>query len=138
MQQIAETLRIEKSIVHIEAEAEAHPEWAGKVYLRYDGNGSFTAGDKDRVSMAFRGHFARILPISADGATALHRSMGFDHRGRVDVAVNPDQPEGTWLMRYLEDNHIPYYAFRSAVPHMATGAHIHIGPGSTKLVRSNF
>jgi hypothetical protein len=59
--------------------------------------------------------------------------MGFDHRGRVDVAVSPDQPEGKWLMRYLETNRIPYFAFRMAVAGKATGAHIHIGPQSTRL-----
>jgi hypothetical protein len=53
------------------------------------------------------------------------------------VAVTPDQPEGAWLMRYLESKHIPYFAFRAAVPHQATGAHIHVGPGSTKLALSD-
>jgi hypothetical protein len=81
--------------------------------------------------------FARPLPISADGETAVHRALGFDHRGRVDVAVNPDQPEGQWLMRYLQSKRIPYFAFRAAVPHKATGAHIHVGPQSSKLVASD-
>ena len=78
-----------------------------------------------------------MIPVSADGQTAVHTSMGFNHAGRVDIALSPDQPEGVWLMRYLEKNHIPYYAFRSAVAHKATGAHIHLGPGSTKLVAGN-
>ena len=67
------------------------------------------------------------------GETAVHRSLGFDHRGRVDVAISPDQPEGVWLRHYLTDNHIPYFAFRQAVPGKATGAHIHMGPMSTRL-----
>jgi hypothetical protein len=67
------------------------------------------------------------------GETAVHRSLGFDHRGRVDVAINPDQPEGHWLLEYLVDKHIPYFAFRHAVTGKATGAHIHIGPMSTRF-----
>lgn len=133
LQQIAETLRIEKGIASLEAQVEFHPDWAGKVYTRYDGRGIFTPADLQKVSIAFASRFARTMPISADGATALHRSLGFDHRGRVDVAVSPDQPEGVWLMRFLETNKIPYFAFRMAVPGKATGAHIHIGPQSTRL-----
>ena len=53
-------------------------------------------------------------------------------RGRVDVAIHPDQPEGRWLLEYLVEKHIPYFAFRQAVPGKATGAHIHIGPLSTR------
>jgi hypothetical protein len=47
--------------------------------------------------------------------------------------LNPDQPEGVWLRTYLSSNEIPYFAFRSAVSGKATGPHIHIGPGSTRL-----
>ncbi len=88
--------------------------------------GAFT-----RVELAFVNHFGKPLPVSAMGETAVHRSLGFDHRGRVDVAIHPDQPEGRWLLEYLVDKHIPYFAFRQAVPGKATGAHIHIGPMST-------
>lgn len=100
---------------------------------RYDGDRLFTPNDLKAVSLAFEKKFKTPLPISANGETTLHRAMGFDHRGRVDVALSPDQTEGVWLRTYLEANEIPYYAFRSAVPGKATGAHIHIGPGSTKL-----
>ena len=77
------------------------------------------------------------MPISANGETSVHRALGFDHRGRVDVAVMPDQPEGIWLRHYLEAHNIPFYAFRSAIAGKATGAHIHIGPGSTRLAHGN-
>ena len=87
-----------------------------------------------RVEVAFEEHFGKKLPVSAVGETAVHRALGFDHRGRVDVALNPDQPEGAWLCQYLAQNHIPFFAFRQAVPGKATGAHIHIGPMSTKLI----
>ena len=85
------------------------------------------------MEVAFREHFGKPMPVSAMGETAVHRAMGFDHRGRVDVALHPDQPEGVWLLQYLTDNHIPFFAFRQAVKGKATGAHIHIGPMSTKL-----
>ena len=63
----------------------------------------------------------------------MHRALGFDHRGRVDVAVVPSAPEGVWLRQYLQLRKIPYYAFAHAIPGKATAAHIHIGPGSTRL-----
>ncbi len=131
--QMAEALRIQKSIAALESEVEQHPDWAGKVYTKYDGNGIFTPADLRKVSVAFESKFFKPLPISADGETATHRAMGFDHRGRVDVAVNPDMPEGMWLMKFLQTNRIPYFAFRMAVPGKATGAHIHLGPQSTRL-----
>jgi hypothetical protein len=135
--QVAESVRLAKEIASLESQAESHPEWAGKVYTKYDGSGVFTTTDRKMLEVAYMAQFARPLPISADGETALHRSFGFDHRGRVDVAVTPDQPEGRWLIKYLESKHIPYFAFRAAVPHQATGAHIHVGPGSTKLALSD-
>jgi hypothetical protein len=128
---------MEKAIASLETQAESHPEWVGNVYTKYDGNGIFTPTDLKTLEVAYVSRFAKALPISADGETAVHRSLGFDHRGRVDVAVTPDQPEGLWLMRYLESKRIPYFAFRAAVPHQATGAHIHVGPGSTKLALSD-
>jgi hypothetical protein len=135
--QVAESVRIEKAIASMESQAESHPEWAGRVYTKYDGSGIFTPADLKQLETAYLGRFSRPLPISANGETALHRSFGFDHRGRVDVAVVPDQAEGTWLMHYLESKRIPFYAFRSAIPHQATGAHIHVGPGSTRLALSD-
>ncbi len=136
LQQMAETLRIEKGIASLELQVETHPEWVGSVYTRYDGKGSVTASEIQKVSLAFMSRFAKALPISANGETAVHRSMGFDHRGRVDVAVSPDQAEGVWLIHFLESNRIPYFAFRMAVPGKATGAHVHIGPQSSRLTAS--
>ncbi len=100
---------------------------------RYDGDGVFSPKTFSRVESAFERRFGHALPVSAMGETAVHRALGFDHRGRVDVALSPDQPEGVWLREYLAENHIPYFAFRQAVPGKATGAHIHIGPQSTRL-----
>jgi len=100
----------------------------------YEGNGSFRESkDLKPLAVAFAQKFERPLPISAEGETGLHRALGFDHRGRVDVAVSPNAPEGIWLLRYLRERKIPFYAFTRAIPGKATAAHIHIGPGSTRL-----
>jgi hypothetical protein len=100
----------------------------------YEGNGSFRESrDLKPLVAAFELKFDHRLPISAEGETGLHRALGFDHRGRVDVAVSPNAPEGIWLLRYLKARKIPYYAFTRAIPGKATAAHIHIGPGSTRL-----
>ncbi len=99
---------------------------------KYEGDGVFNMGTFSRVESEFEKKFGKPMPVSAMGETNTHKSLGFDHRGRVDVALHPDQPEGRWLLEYLVDNHIPYFAFRHAVPGKATGAHIHLGPGSTR------
>ncbi len=103
------------------------------VMVRYDGNGLFDLGDLTAISSEFERHFHHPLPISALGQTLVHQSMGLDHRNRVDVALSPDQPEGLWLRSLLERLHVPYLAFRAPVAGAATGAHIHIGTGSTRL-----
>ncbi|HWY48207.1 MAG TPA: hypothetical protein VNX70_12530 [Bryobacteraceae bacterium] len=100
----------------------------------YEGNGMFRESkDLKPLALAFAQKFDHPLPISAEGETGLHRALGFDHRGRVDVAVSPNAPEGVWLRGYLKARKIPYYAFTRAIPGKATAAHIHIGPGSTRL-----
>ena len=100
----------------------------------YEGNGIFQESrDLKPLAVAFKKKFDHALPISAEGETDLHRALGFDHKGRVDVALNPSDPEGVWLRRYLKSRQIPYYAFTRAIPGKATAAHIHIGTGSTHL-----
>jgi hypothetical protein len=111
----------------------ADPAGSQPVSVRYDGAGVFTPAQFQEISGAFEHRFSKPLPVSAMGETAVHRAMGFDHRGRVDVALKPDQLEGIWLRHYLEGRHIPYFAFWQAAPGRATGAHIHIGPESTRL-----
>jgi hypothetical protein len=100
---------------------------------RFAGNGVFTLGDLRVIQVAFQRKFYRMLPISAFGATALHRTLGLDHTGKVDVAINPDQQEGVWLRDFLQHRGIPYYAFRTAILGMATAPHIHIGTGSNRI-----
>jgi hypothetical protein len=102
----------------------------------FEGLGTFDeTRDLQAIVKAFAAEFDRPLPISADGETEVHRALGFDHRGRIDVAVDPRAPEGIWLRRYLRSRKIPYYAFTSAVAGKSTAAHIHIGPASNRLQR---
>lgn len=77
--------------------------------------------------------FSRTLPVSARGDTVFHRTLGFNHTGRLDVAVNPDSAEGQWLRRWLDRMSVPYLAFRSAIKGQASAPHIHIGPPSSRL-----
>jgi hypothetical protein len=118
----------------MESASSSSPDVFTRGMERFEGNGWFNeAKDLKPIEVAFRREFQKSLPISADGETAVHYALGFDHRGRVDVAINPEQKEGQWLLTYLKAKKIPFYAFTRAIPGKATGAHIHIGPGSTRL-----
>jgi len=136
---VASLAKLEESIV--QSEEAAHSVQSDLVLdgmEHFEGNGQFKeARDLKPIETAFARKFDREMPISADGETNLHRSLGLDHRGRVDVAVAPNTPEGIWLRDYLKSREIPYYAFTHAMPGKATGAHIHIGPGSTRLSQAD-
>jgi hypothetical protein len=103
------------------------------VMERFRGTGTLSPVDIEIISRAYLKKFGRPLPVSASGGTSLHRALGFNHAGRIDVALSPDQVEGVWLRSFLTALGIPYYAFRKAVVGSATAPHIHIGPGSTRL-----
>jgi hypothetical protein len=128
-----ELTRMAQAEEALDAKLAHAPDEARDLADHYEGDGAFNMVTFARVESDFEKEFGKPLPISAMGETAVHRSLGFDHRGRVDVAVHPDQAEGRWLLEYLVDHHIPYFAFRHAVPGKATGAHIHIGPMSTRI-----
>jgi len=106
---------------------------ARAVMIRYGGDGIFDLKDLGTIETEFQKQFHRPLPVSAVGQTLVHQAMGLDHRNRVDVALNPDAPEGVWLRHLLERLQIPYLAFRGAIAGAATAPHIHIGPESTRL-----
>jgi len=129
LEDLAEMARTELSV---EPAPEAPP-LELKAAERFDGDGIFTNGLFKRIVLAFEKKFGKPLPVSARGETAIHRMLGYDHRGRVDVALNPDQEEGAWLREYLEVMRVPYFAFRAAIPGKSTAPHIHIGPPSTRL-----
>jgi hypothetical protein len=122
-------------LARAEQTMETTPESTGPlpVWERFDGNGAFNALQFRRLEQAFAKQFGKALPVSANGETALHRSLGYDHRGRVDIALTPDSPEGTWLRQALEKEQVPYFAFRNALAGSATAPHIHIGPPSLRL-----
>jgi hypothetical protein len=104
------------------------------VMIRYAGTAPFNVNvDLKSIIDAFSRQFHQALPISALGQTLVHQELGFDHRGRVDVGLNPDAADGLWLRNLLEKRHISYIAFRAAVAGSATAPHIHIGPGSVRL-----
>ena len=130
VRQIAEMARAEEAL---ETRLSRQPSESHEIAERYDGDGIFASGEFEKIDAAFERRFGKPLPVSAMGETAVHRALGFDHRGRVDVALYPDAPEGVWLRDYLRERHIPFFAFRQAVPGKATGSHIHIGPMSTRL-----
>jgi hypothetical protein len=121
------------AMARAEEDLDLKPAEANTLTERFDGDGIFSPVQLGRIENAFETHFRKSMPISALGETAVHRALGFDHRGRVDVAIFPDAPEGVWLRDYLTRNRIPFFAFRHAVPGKATGAHIHIGPGSSRI-----
>lgn len=98
-----------------------------------DGTGGVWWDDIEVIEALYFQEFGDRLPISAEGDTPLHRSMGFDHAGRIDIALHPDDLQGFFLIEVLESWGIPYIAFRSAVPGQATGPHIHIGLPSPRV-----
>ena len=101
--------------------------------MRYSGAGGWAIAEASKVEGFFSSKFGRALPISAFGQSETHNRLGFDHRNSVDVALHPDSGEGKALIEYLQTNGIPFLAFRSAIPGVATGAHIHIGYPSHKI-----
>jgi hypothetical protein len=108
-------------------------EGAKTAMIRSAGGTPFTLAVLLGIETSFEREFHEHLPVSALGQTFVHQELGFDHRGRVDVALNPDSRQGLWLRKYLESRHIPYIGFRSAVAGSATAPHIHIEPGSLRV-----
>jgi hypothetical protein len=101
-------------------------------YIRNIGSGNWSLSESVKVENFFVGRFGHHLPVSAYGQSELHNRWGYDHRNAMDVALHPDSPEGQALIAYLSSQHIPFLAFRQAVPGSATGPHIHIGRPSSK------
>lgn len=104
--------------------------------LRFNGGSAWSLGDAPKVEKFFLQTFGRGLPVTAFGQTVTHDRLRFDHRNAIDVALHPDSAEGRSLLAYLRQVGIPFIAFRGAVPGAATGAHIHIGHPSIRMVVS--
>ena len=107
-----------------------------RAFMRYNGWANWSLEDAGKISQFFLSHFGREMPISAMGQSATHDRMGLDHREALDVAVRPDSAEGRGLIAYLRRAGIPFIAFRSKVRGMATGAHIHIGRPSLRIMHA--
>jgi len=95
--------------------------------------GNWSMGNLSTVQQFFVSTFGHPLPTSTVGQSATHNRLGWDHRHAVDVGLHPDSEEGRALIGYLQSANIPFLAFRSAIPGVATGPHIHIGTPSHRL-----
>ena len=134
LQELLEIALSEQAVAAAPSTVAGH---GGPLVERFQGSGRFNDGDLKRLTLEFEKKFTKPLPVSAKGETAVHRTLGFDHRGRVDIGVSPDSPEGAWMRGFLADNHIPYIAFRRSISGQATAAHIHIGTPSPKLASAD-
>lgn len=100
---------------------------------RFEGFSAYEQELLSDIDAMYHQAFGSSPPVSAEGSTALHRAMGLDHTGRIDVALHPDSEEGQFLVYLLESLGIPYIAFRTAIPGQSTAPHIHVGPPSDRL-----
>jgi hypothetical protein len=103
----------------------------------FAGSGVFKDAHLKYVEAAFEKQFGKPLPVSARGQSALHTSLGFDHSGRVDVGLSPDDQEGKWLQSQLQTLRIPYIVLRAMIPGKSTAPHIHIGLPSLRLKQAD-
>jgi hypothetical protein len=103
--------------------------------VRFDGSRAWSLEGAPGIARFFQERFARPLPVSAMGQTSAHDRLALDHRHGLDIAVHPDSAEGQALMAHLRAHGIAFLAYRRAVDGAATGAHIHIGPPSQRVVR---
>jgi hypothetical protein len=102
--------------------------------IHYDGGIKPAPAELGLLQHFFMSRFGRALPVSALGQTPLHDRLGFDHRHAIDVAVHPESEEGRSLLAFLRDHHIPFLAFRNAIPGASTGPHVHVGKPSDRLL----
>jgi hypothetical protein len=102
--------------------------------VRFNGATPWSLKDVPRLEQQFAAVFQRRLPISALGQSRAHDRLGLDHRTAMDVAVHPDSAEGRWLMEHLRRAGIPFIGVRAIVPGSSTGAHVHVGPPSPRMV----
>ncbi len=103
------------------------------VLMRYNGTTQWSVANLANIQGFFLSKFGRSLPVSTIGQSATHNRLGWDHRHAADVGLHPDSVEGRALISYLQSQGIPFLAFRSAVPGVSTGPHIHIGTPSHRL-----
>src|SRR5579872_4145072 len=76
--ELASQARVEQQA--IEARESSKPAIGGPVMERFEGGGSFTPEDFKHVELAYERQFKQPMPVSAQGETAFHKALGFDHR----------------------------------------------------------
>ena len=96
-------------------------------FIRYSGVGAWSLSQAGKIEIFFQQTFKRPLPIAVFGQGAIHNQWRLDHHNAMDISLNPDGAEGQALINFLQTNGIPFSAFRTAIPGVATGPHIHIG-----------
>lgn len=96
-------------------------------FIRSNGAGSWSLSQAGKIENFFQAKFGRPLPIAVFGQGAIHNQWHLDHHNAMDISLNPDGAEGQVLIDFLRSNGIPFSAFRTAIPGVATGPHIHIG-----------
>jgi hypothetical protein len=96
-------------------------------FIRYNGVGAWSLSQASKIEGFFQQTFKRPLPIAVFGQGAIHNQWRLDHHNAMDVSLSPDGVEGQALINFLQTNGIPFSAFRTAIPGVATGPHIHIG-----------
>lgn len=96
-------------------------------FIRFTGTDGWGLGQAWKVQRFFSDTFKKQLPVAVFGQGAIHDRWRLDHRNAMDISLHPDSAEGQALLNFLQQNGIPYLAFRSAIPGTATGPHIHIG-----------
>ncbi len=105
----------------------------GASMIRYTGKTGSVFANLAGVQSFFSATFGRPLPLSAVGQSATHDRFGYDHSNAIDVPLHPDSAEGRALIGYLQSRGIAFLAFRTAIPGVATGPHIHIGRPSGRV-----
>ena len=96
-------------------------------FIRYNGLGHWVLSQAGPIELFFQQTFKRPLPIAVFGQGAIHNQWRLDHHNAMDISLNPDGAEGQALIIFLQNKGIPFSAFRTAIPGVATGPHIHIG-----------
>jgi hypothetical protein len=132
-QQIANAdTQIAQALIEVEGEKQLKRFPKGRYvrttsFIRYNGAGAWSLAQAGKVEVFFQQTFKRPLPIAVFGQGAIHNQWRLDHRNAMDISLAPDDPEGQALINFLQSNGIPFSAFRTAIPGVATGPHIHIG-----------
>ena len=103
-------------------------------FIRFAGSRRFSLTHLGSLERFFSQRAGRGLPVSAAGQSDVHTRLGLDHRHAVDLALHPDSVEGRLVMSWLREQGFPFMAFRGALAGSATGAHIHVGAPSERVV----